>query len=232
MSAEMTILFIALAAGVLAAIVLVRLGMRGPMPEPALNLICRLVRVYARLWHGLRVIGAEHIPRTGPVLLASNHTTGLDPMLLQSPCPRPIRWVMLTEWRFAILEPLWRLIEPITLDRDQRDIARIRQIVRRLETGEVVAFFPEGGLQRDTRQLNPFHPGIAMVAKRSHAPIVPAFIEGTPRRRNMLWHFLQPSRSRVTFGQPYRPDPTWSRQQILDDLKQRIEALAENKTEP
>jgi hypothetical protein len=45
----------------------------------------------------------------------------------------------------------------------------------------------------------------------------------------MLWHFLQPSRSRVTFGEPYRPAPNWSRQQILDDLRQRIEMLGESK---
>jgi len=199
---------------------------RGPMQNRWANVVRNLVRVYARLWHGLRDQGAERIPLTGPVMLASNHTTGIDPLLLQSACPRRIRWVMLTSWRVRALEWLWRRIEPIFLDRGPRDVRNVRAIVCVLERGEVVGFFPEGGLQRERRELNPFHPGIAMIARRSHAPILPVWIEGTPRRRRMLWHFLQPSRSRVTFGEPYRPDPTWSRQQILDDLRCRMRALS------
>ena len=201
------------------------LASRGPFDNRSMNGLLSVVWMYARLWHGLRVRGVANVPAAGPVIIAANHTTGLDPVLLQAGCPRLIRWVMLTSWRFRLLEPIWRRVQPICLDRGTRDVAGIRAIVRVLEQGEAVGLFPEGGLQREARALNPFHPGIAMIARRSDAPIVPAWIEGTPRRRNMLWHFLQPSRSRVTFGQPYRPPASWSRQQILDDLRQRMENL-------
>jgi len=205
-----------------AAILLMR---RGPLPSALGNVLYRGTRAYTRLWHNLRFGGTEHIPAQGPVVIASNHTTGIDPLLLQSACPRAIRWVMLSSWRFGLLEPVWRAVEPIMLDDDSRDVSQVRQIVRRLDQGEVVGMFPEGGLQREHRELNLFHPGIAMVARRSHAVIVPAFIAGTPRRRHMLWHFLQPSRSRVTFGEPYQPGRDVPRQQILDELRKRIEAL-------
>jgi len=199
---------------------------RGMMPTRRCNAAVNLSRVYARLWHGAKCRGVDRLPATGPIILAANHTTGVDPFLLQAGCPRLIHWVMLQSWRFRLFEPVWQQIEPITLESDAGQVRHVRQIVRRLEKGDVVGLFPEGGLGWTERGLQPFQPGIAMIARRSEALIVPALIEGTPRRRSMLWHFLQPSRSRVTFGQPYRPDPAWSRQQILDDLRQRIEALA------
>jgi 1-acyl-sn-glycerol-3-phosphate acyltransferase len=216
--------FVLLVVALLAGLAL--LLTRGPWLSRRFNLVWHLCRAYTHTWHRLKVRGVENIPASGPVILASNHTTGIDPLLLQSDTRRLIRWVMLTSWRFRVLEPLWQVIEPITLDRDAGDVSRIRAIVDHLRRGEMVGMFPEGGLQRDQRQLNPFHPGVAMIAKRSEAVIVPAWIEGTPRRRSMLLHFLQPSRCRVTFGAPYRPAPNWSRQQVLDDLRRRMEALA------
>jgi 1-acyl-sn-glycerol-3-phosphate acyltransferase len=198
---------------------------QGPLWPRSYNVLWHLTRVFTRLWHGRRVRGSEHIPQSGPVIIASNHTTGLDPLLLQSGCRRPIRWVMLTSWRFAALEWLWRRVQPIFLDRGPSDVRGLRAVLRVLERGEVVGFFPEGGLQREHRQLNPFHPGFAMLAQRSEAMVVPAWVEGTPRRHSMLWQFFQPSRSRVTFGEPYRADPHASREAVLEDLRQRMEAL-------
>jgi 1-acyl-sn-glycerol-3-phosphate acyltransferase len=159
--------------------------------------------------------------------LASNHTTGLDPMLLQAASGRMIRWLMLTSYRFTLVEPLWRAIEPVTLDRGGRDLAKIRAIVSVLREGEVVGMFPEGGLQRTHRDLQPFEPGVAMVAKRSGAAIVPAWISGTPRRRNMLWQLLQPSRSRVRFGEPFHVDKSQDNDEIMQQLQRRMLSLAE-----
>jgi 1-acyl-sn-glycerol-3-phosphate acyltransferase len=200
----------------------------GPMPTRRLNVLRHLSMTFSGIWHGLSIHGTDQIPVEGPVILASNHTTGLDPLLLQSGCPRRIRWVMLTTWRYRWLEPVWRVVEPITLEKDADgpgDVRELRQIVRELKRGEVVGLFPEGELERDQGELKAFNPGIAVIAKRSGAPILPAFIEGTPRRKSMVWHFLQPSRCRVTFGEPYYPDPHESRQQLLATLRQRIEAL-------
>jgi 1-acyl-sn-glycerol-3-phosphate acyltransferase len=194
----------------------------GPQPSVTANIFWRLCRLYTTTWHRLRWIGAHHIPRTGPILFASNHTTGLDPLLIQTPNTRMITWVMLTQYQSPILGLLWRTIHPIALHPGSGDLAEIRQIVRRLEAGEAVGLFPEGGLQRETRQLQPFARGIAMIARRSGAAIVPIWIDGTPRKHKMIWHFLCPSRSTVIFGRPYHPDPELPDQQVADDLRRRM----------
>ncbi|MFW6058668.1 MAG: MFS transporter [Phycisphaeraceae bacterium] len=209
---------------------LVRHLRRGPMAESAANRLWRLDRLYALVWHRLQWEGRANIPREGAVILASNHTTGLDPLLIQAACPRVVHWVMLKSYQFRVLNWVWRVIEPISLERGAGDRARIRQVVQTLKEGKVVGFFPEGGLQRAHRELGKLHPGISMIAQRSGAWVVPVWIEGTPRRRNMLWHFLQPSRSRVTFGEPYRVDPDQPHEQVLAELRERMEALA-GKTE-
>lgn len=199
----------------------------GIMPNRTANAIWRVNRLLFIVWHRLLWIGRDRIPRTGPVILVSNHTTGIDPMLIQAASPRIIRWLMLTRYRFKVAEPLWSVIKPITLDLDGNDLAKIRAIVKVLRSGEVVGIFPEGGLQRTHRGLQPFQPGVAMVAKRSEAAIVPIWISGTPQRRHMLWHFLQPSRSVIRFGKPYHVDKSRDSRWIMEDLRQRMQQLGQ-----
>src|SRR5690606_18754874 len=131
-------------------------------------------------------------------ILAANHTTAIDPIVMQCALPRIVRYVMLQSFRMRILEPLFKRNRPIFLSRDAKDTGNIRQIVKVLtEEQALVGLYPEGGLQRDHRNLQPFQPGIGMIAKRSGAVIVPTWIEGTPMTRNMIWHFLKPSRTTV-----------------------------------
>ena len=89
-----------------------------------------------------------------------------------------------------------------------------------------MGLFPEGRLQREVRELREFQAGVGLIAKRTGATIVPVWIRGTPQVHNMLGHFLLPSRSVVTFGKPYKPDPSMSQEQIVQDLRQRMLSLA------
>jgi 1-acyl-sn-glycerol-3-phosphate acyltransferase len=203
---------------------------RGPMPSVLINILCRGTRVYALIWHRLRWVGRANIPADGPVILASNHTTGIDPILMQVSCRRMILWVMLTSYRFKLAQPLWRRIEPICLDREVTDTTQLRQIIRALQEDAIVGLFPEGGLQRQHRELGPFQTGLAMIAKRSGATIVPVWIAGTPRRKNILWHFLQPSKSTVIFGKPFTPNPSDTYEQTMEDLRRRMLELAKQES--
>ncbi len=197
----------------------------GPMPKRMTNGLWRIGRLFVFSYHRLRVIGKHRVPAEGPVILAANHTTGLDPFLMQAAVPRTIRWVMLTSYLFRVATPLWRAIEPIALDLDNSDLAKLRKVISVLKDGQIVGLFPEGDLQRTHRELGTFQPGIAMIAQRSGAALVPTWIDGTPRRRNMLWHFLHPSRSTVIFGEPWTPDAGLTHDQVTDELRRRLEAL-------
>jgi len=199
---------------------------RGPMPSRTANVFYRIVRAYTLVWHRVRWIGRNNLPMKGPVILASNHTTGLDPFLMQTGCTRMIRWVMIGRYRFRILNPLWNAIQPITVNQDGKDLGKLRQMLRALEEGSVIGIYPEGGLQREKRELQPFAAGIGLLAARSGARVVPVWIDGTPRVHSMWRHFLRPSHSLVVFGKPYTPDTTKSHQEIADDLRERMLALA------
>ncbi len=218
-------------AGVLAAVAVWGLCVQitsGPFPRRGQNVAWRLCRAYTLVWHRLQWVGRENVPTTGPVILAANHTTGLDPSVIQSAVPRVVRWVMLSSYRFAALEPLWRVIEPIAIEQNGGDTAQIRAMLRILKDGQVVGIFPEGGAQRDTRELKPFQPGIGLLARRSGAPIVPVWVHGTPQTKSMLWHFLKPSKTTVLFGRPFTPDKSTPHEQVADELRRRMLELAKS----
>lgn len=233
-SADTNILYALYALGVLLILVgcggLLRYLTQGPMPNRLANVFWRLERLFCLVWHRLRIIDAYKVPSTGPVILAANHTSALDPLIIQAGVLRRVRWVMLKQHRFRLAAPLWRAIEPITLERNGGDISKLRQVIDALKQGEIVGFFPEGGLQRTRRELGPLEPGIGMIAKRSGAIIVPVWIQDTPLRNSMALHLLQPSRSVVTFGEPYKPGDDQDPRQITEDLRGRLLALCERTT--
>lgn len=200
---------------------------RGPLPNRTANVLWHWLRLFVLVWHRLRWVGRANIPDQGPVILAANHTTALDPFLIQTGCRRLVRWLMMTRYHYFFAAPLWHAIDPITMDGASRDLSKIRQVIRVLDEGKVVGLFPEGGLQRTHRNLQPFQDGIAMIAQRTGAWIVPVWITGTPRRQHMVWHFFQPTRSVVIYGQPFTADPSQSHQQVMDELRQRMLALAD-----
>ena len=185
----------------------------GPMPNPVANVFWRLTRLFCYAWHRMRVFGRHHVPAGGPVLIVSNHTTAMDPFLIQSASTRMVRWLMLTSYRLKIAEPMWRAIDPICLEHNQATqaaepgVAQVRQIVRELKKGDVVGVFPEGHLQYDNRVLKPFEQGAAVMARLSKAAVVPCWIDGTVRSKRMLMHVLRPTRTTVTFGPPFYVDP-------------------------
>jgi 1-acyl-sn-glycerol-3-phosphate acyltransferase len=211
---------------IVAALGLRRQIISGPQATAGQNVLWRLDRAFTLVWHRFQWVDRHHVPRTGRVILAANHTTGIDPLLMQAAIPRPITWVMLRGYRFRVLEFFWRVVRPITIDEKGSQIAQLRDMLRALDQDTVLGIFPEGAAQRDSRELKEFQPGIGLLAKRGGAQIVPVWIDGTPRTRCMLWHFLRRSRSTVTFGAPYRPDPNLSHDQIAADLRLRLLALS------
>lgn len=191
-----------------AVIGIARYILRGPTSYWLTNLLWRIARLVAEAWHGLRFHGRQRVPRTGPVLLVSNHTSGIDPLLIQAALPRLVHWMMAREYRSPLFAWLWHAIDPIPVDRSHADPKSLREAIRRLREGKAIGIFPEGGIDRRRRGIRRFGPGVAMIARQGRATVVPVYISGTPVTRSPLTAFLVPSRSRVVFGQPLTLDPT------------------------
>lgn len=184
--------------------------------------------LYVRLFHGLRIVGREHIPRTrrpGPLIIVSNHTAGIDPMLVQVACPFPIRWMMALDMRIPALEWFWKWARIIDVDREAgAGIGPVRDAIRHVRRGGVLGLFPEGQLERPKRHLLPFQSGVGAMVQRTGALVLPVVIDGTPTvdpAWASLWH---PSRSTIEFKPPIDyTGADLSAEQIADDLRRRYQ---------
>jgi 1-acyl-sn-glycerol-3-phosphate acyltransferase len=128
----------------------------------------------------LRVTGVDHLPETGPFIVAANHHNYVDGVVLGVALPRPIAFVVMPRvFNASPLHPLLhRWIGSIQVSLERPDPGAIRRVLRVLESGRVIGIFPEGPFSREGR-LCPGQPGVAMIALRSGMPVVPAAIDGT-----------------------------------------------------
>jgi 1-acyl-sn-glycerol-3-phosphate acyltransferase len=159
------------------------------------------VHLLTSYFHDLRVLTPCPIPERGPGILVCNHTSSLDPVLLQAACPRVITWMMARE--YAVFGIRWFLnaIEPILVERSGRDMAATRSALRALKDGKILGIFPEGRIET-SHELLEFQTGIALLAQKSGAPVYPAYIDGSLRNKGMLEALIVPQQARLTFGAP------------------------------
>lgn len=184
------------------------------------------IRGYARLVHGLRVGGRENIPsrdEEGPLIVVSNHTAGVDPLLIQAACGFEIRWLMAEDMRLPALEAFWEWGGVIFVDRENRSTAPVRRAIAHLRSGGVLGLFPEAHIERPPRVLLPFHAGIGAFVKQTGARVLPVIIEGTPTGTRTAWSSLyRPSRSRLRMMPVIEyPRREMTPAQIAEDLHDR-----------
>lgn len=171
----------------------------------------RLARVAAYplflLLHGLRWRGVGNVPSCGPAILASNHQSYLDPVLIGL-CVQ--RHVVFLAWRYFYDRPvvgrLMRLCGAVPVDVDAPGPAALRAALATLERGQVVAIFPEGGRTKDGLLCEP-HTGVAALALRTGAPIVPVTIRGAFRAWPPGRMLPVPAPVAVHFGEPIAAAP-------------------------
>jgi 1-acyl-sn-glycerol-3-phosphate acyltransferase len=162
---------------------------------------------YGRVYHRLTVRSPCRVPRSGPAIIVCNHISGLDPVLVQSACARPIHWMMAAEYYDRPgLGWIFRTMEIIPVQRSGRDLQAMRQAMRVLDQGKVVGVFPEGRIS-PTPDLLPFQPGVTMLAMHSGAAVHPARIEGSQRGKSMIEAYLYPQTSALAFGAPVPVPP-------------------------
>jgi 1-acyl-sn-glycerol-3-phosphate acyltransferase len=161
-------------------------------------------RAYASYFHNLEVLTPCPIPAEGGGILVCNHTSSLDPVMLQAACPRVIIWMMAKEYGQVFgLRWFFNAIEPIPVERSGRDMAATRAALRALKDGKILGLFPEGRIAK-TRDLLEFQTGVALLASKSDVPIYPAYLDGTQRHKGMMEAFLRPNHVTLAFGQPFR----------------------------
>jgi 1-acyl-sn-glycerol-3-phosphate acyltransferase len=184
-----------------------------------------------RLLFGFTVHGAERVPEEGPLILASNHHQYADPVLVCMAVPRRIQWMAKREVFVPPLDRFFYFIGSFPVDRQKGGRAALRAALGFLSEGWALGIFPEGGRRKGGAPGEDApKSGVAMLASRADAPILPVFVDRAPRPLERLrGHKLH-----VYVGEPIIPDGTASkgrvRREVAGDVLRAIYGLKDEKT--
>jgi 1-acyl-sn-glycerol-3-phosphate acyltransferase len=149
-----------------------------------------------------RVFNPERVPLKGPVILASNHASYLDPPLVGSGLKRGINYLARdTLFRFPGIGWLLRQWNSVPVDREGGGAAGLKAILDRLLDGGAIILFPEGTRTRDGK-LQPARSGIGLTVIKSTAVVVPARVFGTFEAYGRHMKYPKPHRVAVKYGRP------------------------------
>jgi 1-acyl-sn-glycerol-3-phosphate acyltransferase len=151
----------------------------------------------------LRQRGLENIPETGPAVVACNHVSYVDAIVIMAACRRPIRFIMDHNiFKIPILSFVFREGRAIPIAPAKEDPARLEEayaeVERALKAGDLVGIFPEGRLTPDG-DIQQFRPGIKRIIETTRVPVIPMALRG-------LWgSIFSRSQGRAFFKKPRGP---------------------------
>lgn len=182
------------------------------------------------LWR-FKVSGAQHVPRDGPLIVACNHASYMDPVALGVACPRPLSYMAKAElFRIPLLGPLIERVNAYPVERGEKAsaAAAIKKSVQILREGRAIGIFPQG--TRVAHGEGEAKAGVAVLANLGKAPVVPAYIWGSNEARR--FHQIK-----VAFGEPLRlpAERKATREEVAkfkDDVMDAINALAKEMQTP
>lgn len=166
-----------------------------------LNALDGLARIFCRRYHRMNAAVLD-LPARGGAIVVANHVSGLDPFLVVAASPRPVRFLIAREEyeRFG-LRWLFRAMGCIPVDRGQRPERALREALRALQQGEVVALFPQGGIHVDDTPAV-LKGGVVMLAQKSRCLIYPLHIEGVRGVGHTLLAVVLRSRAQLRIFPP------------------------------
>ncbi|HLH56921.1 MAG TPA: lysophospholipid acyltransferase family protein [Verrucomicrobiae bacterium] len=162
-----------------------------------------LFRALYKFYFGWRVYNPERVPLSGPVILASNHASFIDPPLVGAGLKRGINYLARESlFRFPVLGWILHRWQAVPVDRDGGGAKGLKAILDRLLAGGAIILFPEGTRTRDGK-LQPARSGIGLTVIKSKAPVVPVRVFGTYEAYNRHMRFPRPfHRVTVKYGRP------------------------------
>ncbi len=130
----------------------------------------------------VRKTGIENIPTQGPVILAVNHKSGLDPIAVGITCPRQIRFMAKAElFHNRFFGKLISSLGAFPVHRGKGDIGAIKAAFGIFKEEGVMLIFPEGGRITKKHPELRAKPGVIMMAQRAQVPVIPVLIDGRYR---------------------------------------------------
>jgi 1-acyl-sn-glycerol-3-phosphate acyltransferase len=196
-------------------------------PERGYLIAAMVVKPLMRTWFRIRLEGEEHIPEVGPVILASNHRSNMDPVLLASAVRRPVAFMAKAELFVGPLGWILRWIGQFPVRRGGIDREALRRTDAVLARGSMLGLFPEG--TRGDGRFSAVHPGLAYIVVRQRCPVLPVVILGTERVRRRFGWLPFASPVKIVIGPaidlPQSPGDRAGRRAASDLLQRRLQAF-------
>ncbi|MCK4223797.1 MAG: 1-acyl-sn-glycerol-3-phosphate acyltransferase [candidate division Zixibacteria bacterium] len=160
-----------------------------------------VIKLILKIFWRFKKIGAEHIPKSGGVIIASNHVAYVDPPFLGAVTPRELFYLAKAElFSNALFGWLLDKCNAIPIARGAFDRRAIFRAVELLREGKALLLFPEGTRGRDGKFLEP-KLGVGKIALEAGVPIVPTYIHNSG---NLFSSFLKRKRLIIGFDSPIR----------------------------
>jgi 1-acyl-sn-glycerol-3-phosphate acyltransferase len=197
-------------------------------PDAMYQVVRVATSLYAWIAFRTRGIAPEHVPPSGPVILAPNHFSFLDHFFLGASIRRKVRFMAKSQLFTRPLQFVYSHGGVFPVRRGDRDEEAFVTAGAILERGGCLAMYCEGGRSRSGRIGDRARPGIGRIALESGALVVPVAIHGSSRVRN--WKRLQFPKVTVLYGEPFRfervAEPDRDQQQaVADEILAQITAL-------
>ena len=196
-----------------------------PFSAPTYAQVRRAFGGLVRAVYRLEVVGADRLPVTGPAVVAPNHDSWLDGIVLGAAISRELRFLAKAElWRSRLLAWMLDGLGAIPIERDRSDYLAAALVLQALEAGQAVVIFPQGAVRGD----RVWQRGAAHAALVTGAPLVPVRLVGTARAlsRGRIGF----PRLRVIVGEPINvaqaPEDPAAETELTERLRVAVESLA------
>jgi 1-acyl-sn-glycerol-3-phosphate acyltransferase len=175
---------------------------------------------FCRYYHRLEYTPIE-LPTHGPAIVVANHLSGLDPFLLFVATRRPLRFLIAREFYESFwLNWLYRAVGCIPVDRARRPEVALRAALRALQSGEVIAIFPQGKITLPTEPPRKLKRGSLWLAQQVQCPIYPVHLAGIRGMGYIMRGVFLPTRATLISYPPIHKID----ENTLDQLQRLLEA--------
>lgn len=188
---------------------------------------CRfLCLVCCRLFFRLRVRGIENLPASGGFLIASNHQSYLDPILVGVSCPQNVCYMA----RHDLFKGAWGWllfkVGAFPVRRNTADRSALKEALRRVRSGLPLILFPEGTrASAEDTVSRPAQAGVGFLAQKLRAQVVPVYVSGSDRAWPRHAKIFRPHQVTVFIGKPFLPDERLSYQDTAELVMETIRQL-------
>jgi 1-acyl-sn-glycerol-3-phosphate acyltransferase len=194
-----------------------------PFPAPTYAQVHCFFGGLVRAMYRLEVVGADRLPVTGPAVIAPNHDSVLDGIVLGAAISRELRFLAKAElWQSRLLAWVLNGLGAIGIKRGCGDYFALARVRQALEAGQAVAIFPQGAVRGE----RVWHRGAARMALVTGAPLVPVRLIGTAQALSQSRIGLP--RLRIIFGEPIKVARAQEEPAAATKLTERLRVAVES----